>query len=75
MKSNFNEKVVNLRQRRIQLIYDYRQFKFDIDMIRNKLDDSEITTPENLPEVLIDDSIDVSRKKNDVFTILYESIT
>jgi len=75
LKSNFNEKVVNLRQRRIQLIYDYRQFKFDIDMIRNKLDDSEITTPENLPEVLIDDSIDVSRKKNDVFTILYESIT
>jgi len=43
--------------------YDYRQFKFDIDMIRNELNDSEITPPANLPEVLINESNDVSRKK------------
>lgn len=42
-------------------------------MIRNELNDSELTTPADYPEILIDDSIDVSRKPRSS-TILCESI-
>lgn len=67
MKATFNQKVLNLRQHKIQLIRDYKQFKFDVDMIQNELNDSEITTPINFPEILIDESIDV----RNIYTYMY----
>lgn len=48
-----------MRQRKIKLINDYQQFKYDIYMIQNELNDSEIIAPDNFPEVLADESIDV----------------
>lgn len=59
LKSNFNEKVFNLRQRKIKLIHDYKQFKLDVYMIQNELNDPDLTIPHNFPEVLIDKSIEV----------------
>lgn len=59
MKTTFNEKVLGLRQRKISLIHDYKQFKFDACMIQKELNDPEITTPSNFPEVVMDESIDV----------------
>lgn len=70
MKSTFNEKVFNLRQKKIKLIHDYKQFKMDVHMIQNELDDSDITTPSNFPEVLIDESIDV-RILNFIYIYIY----
>ncbi|VVC29555.1 WD40/YVTN repeat-like-containing domain,WD40-repeat-containing domain,WD40 repeat [Cinara cedri] len=58
LKSSFNVKIADLRQRKIQLLYDYKQFKFDINRIKNELGDEEITSPPNFPEVLVDESID-----------------
>lgn len=59
MKTTFNEKVLDLRVRKISLIHDYKQFKFDVCMIQKELNDPEIMTPSNFPDVVIDDSIDV----------------
>lgn len=59
MKTTFNKKILNLRQHKIELIHDYKQFKFDVYMIQNELNDSEITTLLNFPDVLIDEFIDV----------------
>lgn len=59
MKSTFNEKVFDLRQSKIKLIHDYKQFKLDVYMIQNELDDPDVTTPPNFPEVLNDESTDV----------------
>lgn len=60
MISTFNEKVFDLRRSKIKLIHDYKQFKMDVYMIQNELDDPDVITPPNFPEVLIDESIDVS---------------
>lgn len=62
MKSNFNEKMFDLKQRKINLIQDYKQFKFDVNLIQNELNNSEIVTPSNFPEVLTDEFIDVRNK-------------
>lgn len=62
MKKTFNEKVVELRTQKIRLIHDYKQFKFDINMIQKELNDPEIITPSDFPEVLMDESIDVRKK-------------
>lgn len=59
MKKKFNEKVFKLRKQKIKLIHEYKQFKFDISMIQNELNDPEIITPSDFPEVLMDESIDV----------------
>lgn len=59
MKSDFNKKVFDLREQKIKLIHDYKQFKFDTFMIQNELNDPEIITSLDFPEVLIDNSIDV----------------
>lgn len=59
MKTTFNEKVLGLRLRKISLIHDYEQFKFDVCMIQKELNNPEITTPSNFPEVIMDESIDV----------------
>ncbi|XP_029344283.1 cilia- and flagella-associated protein 44 isoform X1 [Acyrthosiphon pisum] len=60
LKTNFNENVLGLRLRKISLIHDYKQFKFDACMIQKEFNDSEITTPSNFPEVVMDESIDPS---------------
>lgn len=60
MKSSFNEEVFDLKQRKIKLIQDYKQFKFDVCMIQDELNDPEITTPSDFPNVSVDESIDVS---------------
>jgi len=62
MKKTFNEKVFELRTQKIRLIHDYKQFKFDISMIQKELNDPEIITPSDFPEVLMDESIDVIKK-------------
>lgn len=59
MKKNFNEKVLQLKTQKIKLIHEYKQFKFDINMIQKELNDPEIITPSDFPEVLMDESIDV----------------
>lgn len=59
MKTTFNEKVLGLRLRKISLIHDYKQFKFDVCMIQNELNDPEIMTASNFPEVVLDEFIDV----------------
>lgn len=59
MKKKFNEKVFKLRKQKIILIHEYKQFKLDISMIQNELNDPEIITPSDFPEVLMDESIDV----------------
>lgn len=59
MKTIFNKKVLNLRQNKINLIRDYKQFNYDVYMIQHELNDSKIMTPFNFPEVLIDESIEV----------------
>lgn len=59
LKSKFNEKVFDLRQRKVELIDDFKQFKFDADMIQNELNDPETITPSNFPEHLIDEFIHV----------------
>ncbi|CAI6355349.1 unnamed protein product [Macrosiphum euphorbiae] len=58
MKKTFNEKVCDLRTQKIRLIHEYKQFKFDISMIQKELNDPEIITPSDFPEVLMDESID-----------------
>lgn len=63
----FNKKFFDLKKWKIKLINDYKQFKFDVNMIQLELKDPEITTPSNFPEVQIDDHIDVSN-------ILYQPI-
>jgi len=45
--------------RKIKLIHEYIQFKFDINIIQKELNDPEIITPLDFPQVLIDESIDV----------------
>jgi len=60
LKTTFNEKVLSLRLRKISLIHDYKQFKFDACMIQKEFNDLEITTPSNFPDVVMDESIDVS---------------
>lgn len=47
-----------LRTRKIKLIHEYIQFKFDVNIIQKELNDLEIT-PLDFPKVLIDESIDV----------------
>lgn len=59
MKSNFNKKVFDLRQHKIKIIHDYKQFKYNTFMIQNELNDPEIITSLDFPEILIDNSIDV----------------
>lgn len=59
MKTTFNEKVIGLRLRKISLMHDYKQFKFNICMIQKEFNGSEITTPSNFPEVIMDEFIDV----------------
>jgi len=59
LKTTFNEKVLGLRQHKISLIHDYKQFKFDACMIQKEFNDPEITTPSNFPEIVMDESIDV----------------
>lgn len=59
LKSTFNEKVFDLRQSKIKLINDYKQFKFDVNIIQNELNDPEVITPLDFPEVVVDESIDV----------------
>lgn len=51
--------VLDLKQEKIRLLHDYKQFKFDVDMIENELNDPETITPLDFPNVLIDESIDV----------------
>jgi len=65
MKKTFNEKVFDLRTQKIRLIHEYKQFKFDISMIQKELNDPEIITPSDFPEVLMDESIDV--RNNNIF--------
>ncbi|XP_025191573.1 uncharacterized protein LOC112591851 [Melanaphis sacchari] len=60
LKTSFNEKVLGLKLRKISLIHDYKQFKFDVCMIQKEFNDPEIMTPSNFPEVLLDESIDPS---------------
>ncbi|VVC33540.1 WD40/YVTN repeat-like-containing domain,WD40 repeat,WD40-repeat-containing domain [Cinara cedri] len=71
LKSNFNEKIADLRQRKIHLLHDYKQFKFDVCRIQNELNDPGITSPQNFPEVLVDEFIDPS--SIDSFEPLYHS--
>lgn len=59
MKTTFNKKVLNLRQHKIEFVRNYKQFKFDVNMIQKELNDSEITTSLNLPDDLIDELNDV----------------
>lgn len=59
MKTTFNEKVSELRLRKISLIQDYKKFKFDVCMIKKELNDPEIKTLSDFPEVILDESIDV----------------
>lgn len=59
LKSTFNRKVIDLRQRKMQLVHECKQFEFYFNMIRNELVDSEIMIPFNFPEDPIDESIDV----------------
>lgn len=59
MKTTFNEKVCELRMSKIKLIHEYIQFKFDVNIIQKELNDPEIITPLDFPQVLIDESIDV----------------
>lgn len=59
LKSEFNQKVFDLRQRKIKLVHDYKQFKFDVCTIQNELNDPETTTPSSFPEVFLDESTDV----------------
>lgn len=61
MKKTFNEKVLGLRQRKISLIHDYKQFKFDVCLIQKEFNDSEKMTPSNFLEVVMDESIDVRK--------------
>lgn len=64
MKYNFNEKVFNLKQRKIKFIHDKKQFNYDIDTIQNELNDSKLTLVD-FPEGSIDELfIDVSKKEN-----------
>jgi len=72
MKKSFNEKVFELRTQKIKLIHDYKQFKFDINMIQKELNDPEIITPSDFPEVLIDESIDVRKKSYSKVLLLYK---
>lgn len=60
LKSEFNQKVFDLRVKKIKLIHDYEQFKYDVSTIQNELNDPEITTPSDFPEVLPDEFTDVS---------------
>uniref|UniRef100_A0A2S2P1G3 WD repeat-containing protein 52 n=2 Tax=Schizaphis graminum TaxID=13262 RepID=A0A2S2P1G3_SCHGA len=60
LKTTFNEKVLGLRQRKISLIHDYKQFKYDVCMIQKELNDPEIMTASNFPEVVLDEFIDPS---------------
>ncbi|CAH1730872.1 unnamed protein product [Aphis gossypii] len=60
LKTTFNEKVCELRTRKIKLIHEYIQFKFDVNIIQKELNDPEIITPLDFPQVLIDESIDPS---------------
>lgn len=62
MKSNFNKKVFDLRQHKIKLVHDYKQFKFDVCIIQNELNEPETRTPSNFPKVFKDESIDVRYK-------------
>lgn len=48
-----------MKHRKIKLIHDYKQFKFDVSEIQNELESPEIITPMDFPEVLVDESIDV----------------
>lgn len=59
LKSNFNKKVLDLRQRKDKLIFDYKQFKFDISMIQYELNDPEILNPSDFPQDKLDESINV----------------
>lgn len=59
MKLEFNKKIFDLKERKIKLIHEYKQFKFDVNMIQNELNDLYITTPSDFPEVIIDECIDV----------------
>jgi len=59
LKTTFNEKVCELRTSKIKLIHEYIQFKFDVNIIQKELNDPEIITPLDFPQVLIDESIDV----------------
>lgn len=51
--------MIGLRKRKVNLIRDYKQFKFEICMIQKEFNDPEITTPSNFPEVIMDEFIDV----------------
>jgi len=66
LKTTFNEKVCELRTRKIKLIREYIQFKFDVNIIQKELNDPEIITPLDFPQVLIDESIDV---KNILYSV------
>lgn len=49
----------DLKQRKVKLIHEYKQFKLDVYVIQNELNDPEIKTPSDFPQVLIDETIDV----------------
>jgi len=59
LKSNFNEKVFDLKKWKDKLIDEYKQFKLDIYTIQNELNDPEILNPSDFPQVLLDESINV----------------
>lgn len=48
-----------MKQRKIKLIHDYKQFKFDISEIQNELESPDVITPLDFPELVVDESIDV----------------
>lgn len=37
------------------LMHDYKHFKFDVNMIRNELNDPDTKTPFHFPEILLDE--------------------
>ncbi|XP_050423055.1 cilia- and flagella-associated protein 44 [Adelges cooleyi] len=60
IKSKFNGKLLDLKQQKISLIQDYKQFLCDVRMIENELNDSTISTPDDFPTIPVDKFIDVS---------------
>jgi len=60
LKTTFNEKVSDLRVRKMRLIHDYKQFKYDMFMIQKEFNDPEVMTLQSeFPEIVMDESIDV----------------
>jgi hypothetical protein len=60
--SAFNEMVVHLREWKMSVIRDYKQFNLDIALINHELNDPKIMTPSDFPVQLLDEAFTVRKE-------------